>query len=252
MFDSARFDLLMAFVRREVSVRYKEAYVGVAWAVIQPLAYMAIFTVLFTRVAKVPGSGPLVAYVALVPWTFAATAITQGSSAVLNQLGIVSKIYFPREVLPLSAVLAALVDAGIAFVLQLALLLIFGAGLPLTLLLWPFLMLLTAALCLGIGLILAPAIVRFRDLRFVIPLGLQLLLLASPVGYPIEAVPASFRGWYRVNPFAGLLDAFRVIALDGRIPPWVDIWPALVWSLGLLALGVVYFRAEEPTMADYV
>lgn len=233
-------------------MRYKEAYVGVAWAVIQPLAYMVIFTVLFTRVAKVPGSGPLVAYVALVPWTFAATAITQGGSAVVGQLAIVSKIYFPREVLPLSAVVAALVDAGIAFVLQLVLLVVFGAGLPPTLLLWPFLMLLTVGLCLGIGLILAPAIVRFRDLRFVIPLGLQLLLLASPVGYPLEAVPASLRGWYRVNPFAGLLDAFRAIALDGRVPPWVDIWPALVWTFGLLALGALYFRAEEPTMADYV
>lgn len=247
----ARFDLLMAFVRREVGVRYKEAYVGVAWAVLQPLAYMAIFTILFSRVARVPGSGPLVAFVALVPWTFASTAISQGSQAVLNQLGIVSKIYFPREVLPLSAVVAALVDAAIAFVLQLVLLLLFGEGLRVTLLLWPLLMVLTAAVCLGIGLILAPAIVRFRDLRFVIPMGLQLLLLASPVGYPLEAVPESLRGWYRVNPFAGLMDAFRSIALDGRVPPWLDLWPALVWAIVLLTAGVAYFRAQEPTMADY-
>lgn len=247
----ARFDLLMAFVRREVGVRYKEAYVGVAWAVLQPLAYMLIFTVLFSRVAKVPGSGPLVAFVALVPWTFASTAIGQGSQAVLNQLGIVSKIYFPREVLPLSAVVAAFVDAAIAFGLQLVLLLVFGDGLPATLLLWPFLMVLTGAVCLGVGLILAPAIVRFRDLRFVIPMGLQLLLLVSPVGYPLEAVPESLRDWYRVNPFAGLMNAFRSIALDGRVPPWLDLWPALVWAIVLLTAGVAYFRAQEPTMADY-
>lgn len=248
----ARFDLLMAFVRREVGVRYKEAYVGVGWALLQPLAYMAIFTVLFTRIARVPGTGPLTAYVALVPWTFAATAITQGGVAVLNQLGIVSKIYFPREVLPLSAVVAALVDAAIAFALQLVLQVFLGAGLPATLLLWPLLMGLTAALCLGIGLVLAPAMVRFRDLRFVIPLSLQILLLATPVGYPIEAVPEALKAWYRINPFAGLMEAFRAIALDGRFPLWLDLWPALLWAAALLILGVAYFRAQEPTMADYV
>lgn len=247
-----RYELLLAFVRRELGVRYKEAYIGVAWAVIQPLAYMLIFTLLFARMAKVPGSGPLVAYVALVPWTFASTSIAQGGQAVLNQLGIVSKIYFPREVLPAAAIVAAGVDALIAFGLQILLLVIFGAGLSVTLLLWPVLMLLTGAVCLGITLLLAPAVVRFRDLRFVIPFGLQLAMLASPVGYPIDAVPEHLMVWYRANPFAGLMDAFRAIALRGEMPPAVDLWPALVWAVGLITLGVLYFRSQEATMADYV
>jgi len=248
----ARFELLMAFVRREVGVRYKEAYVGVAWAVLQPLAYMVIFTLLFSRMGKLPGSGPLVAYVALVPWIYAAAAIGQSSQSVLGQLGIVSKIYFPRSVLPLSSILAAGLDALIAFVLQLVLMLALGVRLAPTLLLWPFLMLLTGAICLGVSLILAPAIVRFRDLRYIIPLGLQLLLLASPVGYPLDAVPRHLRGWYQLNPFAGLLESFRAIALGGHLPRLDHLLPAVVWAAGLMIVGGCFFRAQEATLADYV
>ncbi len=248
----AHLDLLIAFVRREVGVRYKEAYVGVAWAVLQPLAYMLIFTLLFTRMSRVPGSGPLTAYVALVPWTFMATGIGQGSLSVFNQLGVVSKIYFPRGVLPLSAVVAAGLDALIAFALQLILMVVVGAALRPTLLLWPLLMLLAGAISFGLTLFLAPAVVRFRDLRYVIPVGLQLLLLASPVGYPLSAVPAELRRWYQLNPFAGLVESFRTIALGGQIPGLSALLPAVAWAVALLVLGVVSFRAQEATLADYV
>lgn len=248
----ARCDLTLAFVRRELGIRYKEAYVGVAWAVLQPLAYMALFTILFSRIARVPGTGALVAYVALVPWAFASTSLLQGGLSVLNQLGVVSKIYFPRAVLPLAAVIAAAGDAAIAFLLQLGLLVAIGPGLHATLLLWPALMLLTGAVCLGATLVLAPAVVRFRDLRYVIPFGLQLLLLASPVGYPLEAVPAEFRVWYQVNPFAGLMEAFREISLAGELPSPSHVLPAVAWAVGLLTVGAVYFRRQDTTIADYV
>jgi lipopolysaccharide transport system permease protein len=248
----ARLDLLMAFVRREVGVRYKEAYVGVAWAVLQPLAYMLIFTLLFSRMSKVPGSGPLTAYVALVPWTFVATAMGQASQSVVNQLSVVSKIYFPRSVLPLSSIVAAGLDALIAFALQLVLMVAMGAGIGPTLLLWPMLMLLAAALSLGVALFLAPAVVRFRDLRYTIPLGLQLLLLASPVGYPLSAVPEGLRGWYQLNPLAGLMESFRTISLGGEVPALTALLPAMGWAAALLLLGVLYFRAQEATLADYV
>jgi lipopolysaccharide transport system permease protein len=242
----------MAFVRREVGVRYKEAYVGVAWAVLQPLAYMVIFTLLFSRMSKVPGSGPLTAYVALVPWTFISTAMGQASQSVLGQLSVVSKIYFPRGVLPLSSVVAAGLDAVIAFTLQLLLMVVMGVDLAPTLLLWPLLMLLAAALSLGVGLFLAPAVVRFRDLRYAIPLGLQILLLASPVGYPLSAVPEEFRHWYQLNPFAGLMESFRTISLHGEIPAPEALLPAAGWAAALLVLGGLYFRAQEATVADYV
>lgn len=248
----ARCDLTLAFVRRELGIRYKEAYVGVAWAVLQPLAYMAIFTILFARIAKVPGTGALVAYVALVPWAFASTSVLQGGQSVLNQLGVVSKIYFPRAVLPLAAVIAASVDAAIAFVLQIGLLLAIGPGLHPTLLLWPALMLLTGAVCLGATMVIAPAVVRFRDLRYVMPFGLQLLLLATPVGYPLDAVPAEFRGWYQVNPFAGLMEAFREISLAGELPALGHLLPAVAWAVGLLTVGTLYFRRQDTTIADYV
>jgi lipopolysaccharide transport system permease protein len=248
----AHVDLLMAFVRREVGVRYKEAYVGVAWAVLQPLAYMVIFTLLFSRMSKVPGSGPLTAYVALVPWTFVATSMGQASQSVLGQLSVVSKIYFPRGVLPLSSIVAAGLDAVIAFGLQLLLMVTVGAGLKPTLLLWPLLMLLAAAISLGVGLFLAPAVVRFRDLRYAIPLGLQLMLLVSPVGYPLTAVPEELRGWYQLNPFAGLMESFRTIALRGEVPALTALLPAAAWAVGLLVLGTFYFRSQEATVADYV
>jgi lipopolysaccharide transport system permease protein len=249
---AARVDLVLAFVRRDLGVRYKEAYVGVAWAVLQPLAYMAIFTILFTRVTKVPGAGALTAYIALVPWAFAATSIAQGGGSILGQLGVVSKIYFPRGVLPVAAILAAGVDAAIGFVLQIILLVAFGKPLHATLLLWPVLLLLTGAVCLGIALLLAPAVVRFRDLRYVIPLGVQLLMLATPVGYPLEAVPHGLRRWFELNPFAGLMDAFRAIALRGEVPPFADLWPALAWAGALIVIGGFYFRSREQTLADYV
>ena len=248
----ARVDLTFAFVRRELGIRYKEAYVGVGWALLQPLAYMGIFTVLFSRMAHVQGSGALSSYVALVPWSFAATAILQGGQSVFNQLGVVSKIYFPRSVLPLAAVIAAAVDGVIAFGLQLGLMAATGARFGATLLLWPVLMLLTGLVSLGIALVLAPAVVRFRDLRYVIPVGVQLLLLATPVGYPLSALPATYRRLAALNPYAGLMDAFRAIAIRGETPPLQDVWPAVVWAVVLLVLGGVYFRREEATVADYV
>jgi len=248
----AHVDLLLAFVRREVGVRYKEAYIGVAWAVLQPLAYMLIFTLLFTRMSKVPGAGPLTAYVALVPWTFAATAMAQASQSVLGQLSVVSKIYFPRGVLPLSSVVAAGLDAVIAFGLQLVLMVMVGESLKPTLLLWPLLMLLAASISLGVGLFLAPAVVRFRDLRYAIPLTLQLLLLASPVGYPLSAVPHELRSWYQLNPFAGLMESFRTIALQGKVPAATALAPAMGWAVVLVVLGALYFRSQEATVADYV
>jgi lipopolysaccharide transport system permease protein len=248
----ANYDLLMAFVRREVGVRYKEAYVGVAWAVLQPLAYMLIFTLLFSRLSKVPGSGPLTAYVALVPWTFVSTAMGQASQSVLGQLSVVSKIYFPRGVLPLSSVVAAGVDALIAFGLQLGLTVLLGASLRPTLVLWPLLMLLAAAISLGFGLFLAPAVVRFRDLRYAIPIGLQLLMLGSPVGYPLSAVPEELRHWYQLNPFAGLMESFRAISLRGEVPTASALLPAVAWAVALLVLGSLSFRAQEATVADYV
>jgi lipopolysaccharide transport system permease protein len=242
----------MAFVRREVGVRYKEAYVGVAWAVLQPLAYMLIFTLLFSRLSRIPGTGPLTAYVALVPWTFVSASIGQASQSVLGQLSVVSKIYFPRGVLPLSAVVAAGVDALIAFALQLVLMVATGTALRPALLLWPLLMVLAAAVCLGVGLILAPAVVRFRDLRYAIPIGLQLLLLGSPVGYPLSAVPEEFRHWYLLNPFAGLMESFRAISLRGEVPAVGMLLPALAWAAVLLVVGGLYFRVQEATVADYV
>jgi lipopolysaccharide transport system permease protein len=248
----ANVDLLMAFVRREVGVRYKEAYIGVAWAVLQPLAYMLIFTLLFSRLSKVPDSGPLTAYVALVPWTFVSTSMGQASQSVVGQLSVVSKIYFPRGVLPLSSVVAAGVDAVIAFGLQLVLTVLLGESLEPTLVLWPSLMLLAAAISLGFGLFLAPAVVRFRDIRYAIPVGLQLLMLGSPVGYPLSAVPEEFRRWYQLNPFAGLMEGFRTIAVPGEVPAIGTLLPAAAWAVALLVLGGLYFRAQEATVADYV
>jgi len=142
--------------------------------------------------------------------------------------------------------------AAIAFALQLVLMVVVGAHLAPTLLLWPLLMLLTSGIALGVGLFLAPAIGRFRDLRYAIPISLQLLLLASPVGYPLSAVPEGMRNWYMLNPFAGLMESFRTIALDGRVPAATALLPAAGWAAVLIGLGTLYFRSQEATVADWI
>ena len=202
--------LLWMWTFREVKVRYKQSLLGGAWAVLQPLSLMLIFTAIFGYFVKVPTDGvpyPIFSYSALLPWTFLATSISFAVPSMLNNMNLVTKIYFPREILPMASIGAAFLDYAIAFVLFVILMLAYQIPLRATLLLLPLLLVIQIILTLGISLIASAVIVFYRDVRFVVPLALQLWMYLSPVIYPVSSVPENWQALYMLNPMATLIDS---------------------------------------------
>lgn len=248
-------DLLWMWTLREVKVRYKQSLLGAAWAILQPLVLMIMFTMVFAYFARVPSDGipyPLFSYVALLPWTFFSTSISFAVPSLVNNMGLVTKIYFPREILPLGAVIAALVDFVVASTVFVALMVLYRAPLYGSLLWVPLLVVTQVALTLGVVFFAATVNVWYRDIRFVVPLGLQLWMYASPIIYPISLVPERWQGVYRLNPMAGLLDSYRRVILLGRPPQYGDLLWAAFLSLVLCAVGYAYFKRSEPQFADVI
>jgi len=248
-------ELMLLLAWRDVMVRYKQSLLGVAWVVIQPLVAMLIFTVIFGRLAKLPSEGvpyAVFTYSALLPWTLFSTAVTRSANSLLASSSLLTKVYFPRLVLPVAATLANVVDFGISLVVFFGLLAIFGIwpGWPLIFL--PFLVLLTIATALAFGIWLSALNVRYRDVAYVLPFLIQLSLYLSPVAYSASLVPGGpWRIAYALNPLAGLIQGFRWALVRGPAP---DI--TLVVSMGvvlvLLVTGVYYFRRTERTFADVI
>ncbi|MDR7550837.1 MAG: ABC transporter permease [Armatimonadota bacterium] len=247
---------VLAFAERDVRLKYKQMALGVAWAVIQPLAFMAIFSVAFGRLAKVPGGGvpyPAFALSALVPWTFLQTAVTFGANALLTDAALVRKVYFPREVPPLGAVLGAGVDLAIGLVLVAALGPFLGAVPSPAWLLAPLLALVLALLGAGVGLALAALNVYYRDFRYALPFALQLWMFASPVAYPLAVVPERLRlPFVLLNPAAGVLDGFRRVLALGQLPDPALLAASLAGSAAVAWAGYRIFKSREPGFADVV
>ncbi len=245
---------LFAFAERDVRLKYKQTAFGVAWAVLQPLAFMVIFSLALGRFAKISGAGvPYAAFAlsALVPWIYVQTAINFGSNAILNDAPLVRKIYFPREVPVLGAVLAPILDLGIGLILFATLGPFLGAHLSITLLLVPLLVVPLALLGAGIGLIFGALNVYYRDFRYVIPLTLQLWLFASPIAYPLSAVPEQWRLLYvAMNPLAGLLDNFRRVMALGELPDGKTLSISLVASVFVAWVGYWIFQSFAGNFAD--
>lgn len=248
-------DLLFTWVRREFRVRYSQSVIGGAWAVLQPLALMAIFSLVFGFVLQVPAEGvpyPVFSYVGSLAWTFFASALTFAIPSLVNNMSLVSKIYFPREILPLSAVLVCLADFVIAAALLIPLMLLSGVALRWTIVLLPLIVFIQILLSYGLSLIGAAVNVFFRDVRFVIPLALQVWLYASPVIYPVSAVPETLRAIYFLNPMAVLIDAYRRVILFGQLPDWGWLGFAAVVSIFILILGYRFFKRAENRFADLI
>jgi len=247
---------VLAFAERDVRVKYKQTVLGVLWAVLQPLAFMVVFTVAFGRFAKVPGGGapyPAFSLSALVPWTFLQTAVTFGANALLMDSAIIRKVYLPREVPVLGAVGAAAVDFIIGVALFVVLAPVLGARFSLAWLLVPVLGMLLALLAAAVALPLAALNVYYRDFRYALPFALQLWLFASPVVYPLSVVPAQWRGLYVVaNPAAGILDAFRSVLALGTTPDVGLLAASLAGTVLLLWVGFRLFKSLEPGFADLV
>jgi lipopolysaccharide transport system permease protein len=240
---------------RDLKVRYKQTVLGASWAVLQPLLTTVAFSLFFGRLAGIPSDGlpyPLFAFAALVPWSFFSTSLTQASNSVVTSAHLIRKIYFPRLVLPTSAVLGASLDFALSFSALLALMAVYGVAPTARLLVVPLLALLAFVTALGAGIWLAAMQVQFRDIRYVVPFLVQLWLLSTPVAYPTSLVPESWRALYALNPMVGVVEGFRWALLGSDAPVGALLPGSLVASLLLLATGIAYFRRVEDGFADVV
>src|SRR6202047_2593507 len=248
-------ELLFFLIWRDVKIRYKQTAIGILWVVLQPLMTMGVFTIFFGRLAKLPSQGlpyPVFYFAALVPWAYFSLALTNCTNIVVDNQNVITKVYFPRLILPVAAVFSGFVDFAIGLVVMVILTLSFGIHPPATVLLLPVLIVLAVLTALGVGLWTSALNALYRDVRAVMPFVVQFLLLASPVGYPSSLVPARWRWLYGLNPMAGVIDGFRW-ALTGRgsAPGPVLLVSALV-VLVVLFGGLLFFQRVEGTVADRV
>jgi lipopolysaccharide transport system permease protein len=248
-------ELLYFFVWRDIKIRYKQTAVGAAWAVFQPLMTMAVFSLFFGKLAKIPSNGlpyPIFYFSALLPWTYFSSALQSATNVIVEQQRVITKVYFPRLVLPLSAVVGGLVDFSIGFLVFVAMMIYYHIVPGLTILFFPLFLLMAVLTALGVGLFLSALNAIYRDVRYVIPFLVQFWMFASPVAYPSNLVPQSWRWLYELNPMAGVIDGFRWSLTGQGRPPGVLMAVSAGAVLLLVAAGVVYFQKMEGTIADVV
>lgn len=248
-------ELLYFLAWRDVKVRYKQTILGASWAIIQPFFTMVVFSIVFGKVARIPSDGipyPIFSFAALVPWTFFANGLNKSTESLVTGSGMIKKIYFPRLVLPISAVSSGLVDFALSFVILLAMMLYFGT-LPTWNVIWlPFLLLLGYMTSLGVGMWLTAMNVQFRDIRYVVPFLVQVWMYASPIVYPSSMFGEPWRTVYALNPMVGVIEGFRwaLLGVDTRPGPMIII--STLVALGMLVSGAFYFRRLERSFADVV
>ena len=247
-------ELLMVLAQRDIKVRYKQTVLGVAWAVIQPLATMLLFSLVFGRLAKIPSDGlpyPIFVYAGLLPWTFFANAISTSGNSLVGQQHLISKVYFPRLIIPLSSIGTGLIDFAIAALILLAMMVYYGIGWSFNLLAVPFLGVAVIFISLGVGTLLSALTVSYRDFRFVIPFMVQFWMWATPVVYPASMFPEEWQWVLFLNPMAGLIEGFRSAFL-GRPFDWPGIGISLTVAVLLFLLGIFYFEKMERRFADII
>ena len=248
-------ELLYFFVWRDVKVRYKQTAIGVSWVVLQPLLTMGVFTLFFGRLAKLPSDGlpyPVFYFTALVPWTYFATALQACTNIVVDNQRVITKVFFPRLVLPASAVVSGLVDFCIGFLVMCIVVALYGIR-PGPAALWlPALLLLAVLTVLGVGLWMSALNALYRDVRYVVPFLIQFWMFASPVAYPSSLVPARWRWLYGLNPMAGVIDGFRWSLTGHGQPPGPLLLASAAAVLFVLLGGLFFFQRMEGAVADRV
>ena len=248
-------DLLWTLIRHRVRVRYKQSVLGIAWAVLQPVTLMLIFTLAFGRIAKLPSEGlpyPLFVYSGLLMWSFLATGLSTTTHSVVAHAQLITKVYFPREVLPLSYVAAALFDWAIGALVLAGMLAYYDHPVTKVLLAVLPLLVLQTGLLIAAGFLLAALQVRFRDVGMAVPLVTYLWLFCTPVGYSLASVPDGYRWWFLLNPMTGIVESFRAIVLRGSLPDAQLLLVPVLLTAVLLPLGYAAFKRTEATMADVV
>jgi lipopolysaccharide transport system permease protein len=248
-------ELVLVWGIREIRVRYKQAFLGTAWAILQPLVMMIVFTLVFSRFAKVPTDGipyPIFSYTALLPWTMLSTAITFGVPSLVNNLNLVTKTYFPREILPIGAVGASFFEFLVASSIFVVMLIYYRIE-PSWAMLWlPLVLILQLVLILGVTFTGSALLVLYRDVRFIVPLGLQIWLYLTPIIYPITVVPEKYLPLYILNPMAGIITAYRQIILYGQSPDWISLAISAVEAILVFLCGYRIFKKLEISFADII
>ena len=248
-------DLLYFLTWRDIKVRYKQTALGAAWAIIQPLFTMLVFSLFFGGLAKVPSDGipySIFAYAALVPWIFFANGLSQSSNSLVGSAQLITKIYFPRLVIPISTVISGVVDFALAFLVLLVMMLYYGV-VPTVNALWlPFFLLLALVASLGVGLWLSALNVEYRDVRYVVPFITQFWMFVTPIAYPSSLLSEPWRTLYGLNPMAGVVEGFRWALLGANTGPGPMIAVSSAASLMILISGAFYFKWMERNLADVV
>lgn len=248
-------ELLYFLTWRDVKIRYKQTALGIAWAVLQPLLTMLVFSIFFGRLAKIPSDGipyPIFSLAALVPWNFFANGLTQSSNSLVASANMIKKVYFPRLVIPLSSIFSGVVDFSIALVLVLAMMFYNQIGVTARILWLPVFLLLALATALGVGLWLSALNVEYRDVRYVAPFIVQFWMFATPIAYPSTLLSEPWRTIYGLNPMAGVVEGFRWALLGAKTQPGPLIAVSAFAAVVLLVSGAYYFRRMERAFADVV
>src|SRR5262245_4396133 len=247
-------ELLLVLTIRDIKLRYKQTMLGAAWAILQPFVTMVVFSIFFGLLANMPSDGfpyPVFVYSALVPWTFFANAITSSSNSLVGSAHLVSKVYFPRLIIPLSAIGVGIVDFVVASSILLAMMLFYGVGWSLNMLMAPVLLLAIAFTALGAGTCLSALTVSYRDFRYVVPFMVQTWMFLTPVVYPASLVPTQWRWLLYLNPMSGLVEGFRAVFL-GKAFDFFGLAVSAGTAVGLFLAGVVYFGRVERRFADII
>lgn len=248
-------ELLYFLTWRDVKVRYKQTLIGAGWAILRPFLSMIVFTIFFGRMAKVPSEGvpyPIFSYSALLLWTYFSGSVTMSSNSLVGQANIITKVYFPRLIMPLASTLAGLLDYLIALSILIIMMFYYHTPVSPSLLLLPFLVLCAFFAATGVGLWLSAINVKYRDVRYAVPFLIQIWLFATPVIYPTSMLPEKFRWVLSLNPMTGLIEAHRACILGHQSINWQSLVISLAMTLLIFITGAFYFRRMERTFADII
>lgn len=252
---AAYWELLMNLTRREIKGRYSQSFFGAGWAVAQPLATMAVFTLVFARLGSMPSGGapyPLFAYAALVPWFFFSNSVASGTMSLITYRNIVTKTYFPREIVPLAQIGSRLVDIAAASGLYVLLMIYYGTGLGPWGALVPLFLLMLLLFTIGVTLATSALNVFYRDINPVVQIGLQLWLYLTPVAYPLSVVPEKYRLFFLLNPLTGVVEGLRAVLVFGREPEWAVVGVSAALIVTIFAGALVLFKRTDKYFADVV
>ena len=248
-------ELVLSLTRRDIRSRYKQSVLGIAWALLQPLAMMLVYTVVFSHIAKIDTGKipyPIFSYIALLPWTFFAGGLTNGTECLVANFNLITKIAFPREVFPISAILGKTVDLGLGMLVLVPLLFYFHIHVTWYVLLVLPILLIQLCLMLGLTFLLSSWNLFYRDIRHVMPLLTEVWKYMSPVIYPLSMVPSAYLGLYMLNSMSAVMDSFRKVVLEGQAPMWNYLGLAAAVSVALLVIGYRTFKRLEPAFAETI